>query len=56
MTATTVSPRLYVPLDPPVHRGLAKLDKSLFSLEIPVLAARLPAAATTVFTKTTAKS
>ncbi|ORY72763.1 Met-10+ like-protein-domain-containing protein, partial [Leucosporidium creatinivorum] len=31
-------------LQPPVHRGLTELDRSLFSVEVPVLAARVPAA------------
>lgn len=29
--------------DPPVHRGLTHLDRSLFRREIPLLAVRLPA-------------
>jgi len=31
-------------LQPPVHRGLTELDRSLFTVEVAVLAARVPAA------------
>ena len=56
MIATTVPPRIWNPIGPPVHRGLEKLDKSLFSLEIPLLAARVPTGAVTTFAKVTAKA
>jgi len=34
---------------PPIHRGLTELDRDLFRLEVPLLAARVPAALTTTY-------
>lgn len=45
----------YGTVSPPVHRGLAVLDKSLFSIELPVLAARVLAPETTQFARVKAK-
>lgn len=36
-------------VQPPVHRGLAVIDRSLFSLSVPLLAARVPTALTTQY-------
>ncbi|GJN91853.1 hypothetical protein Rhopal_004877-T1 [Rhodotorula paludigena] len=42
-------------VEPPVHRGLETLDRSLFTTHLKVLAARVPAAYTTQFMKHDAK-
>lgn len=38
-------------LSPPVHRGMAVLDRKLFEVEMKVMAARIPAALTTQFAR-----
>lgn len=53
---STEAPALsYTSLSPPLHRGLAVLDRSLFTIELPVLAARVLAPETTKFARTQAK-
>lgn len=54
--STVASGKLPQPvLSPPVHRGLAVLDRSLFSLDVPLVAARVPIAQTTQYRQTELK-
>ena len=49
MSTTAVGKLSQPVLSPPVQRGLAVLDRSLFSLDVPLLAAVVPTAQTTQY-------